>query len=133
LEWAGVAVFKHAYELFQQRGFRTRLLSAAFRNHMHWSQLVGGDVVVSPPYDWQVKLNGSGLEPESRIDERVPAAVLDPLYEKFPDFRRAYDADGMMPAEFQDFGATRKTLRQFLVACADLEALVRDVLLPNPE
>jgi transaldolase len=133
LEWAGVAVFKHAYQIFQERGFRTRLLSAAFRNHLHWSQLVGGDVVVSPPYDWQVKLNGSGIEPVPLIDEPVPAAVLGPLHEKFPEFRRAYDADGMTPAEFQDFGATRKTLRQFLVACADLEALVRDVLLPDPE
>ena len=39
----------------------------------------------------------------------------------------------MTPAEFEGFGATRKTLRQFLVACAELEALVRDVLLPDPE
>ena len=37
LEWAGVAVFKKTYRLFQERGYRIRLLSAAFRNHMHWS------------------------------------------------------------------------------------------------
>jgi transaldolase len=49
LEWAGVAVFKKAYSLFRERGYRLRLLSAAFRNHMHWSELIGGDVVVSPP------------------------------------------------------------------------------------
>ena len=133
LEWAGVAVFKRAYEIFQARGFRTRLLSAAFRNHMHWSQLVGGDVVISPPFEWQVRLNASGIEPLSRIDEPVADAVLDTLCGKFPEFRRAYDADGMAVDEFQDFGATRKTLRQFLTACADLEAVVRDVLLPDPD
>jgi transaldolase len=133
LEWAGVAVFKQAYRIFGERGFRTRLLSAAFRNHMHWSQFVGGDVVISPPFDWQVRLNASGIEPIARIDEPVAKDVVDTLYEKFPDFRRAFDADGMRPAEFQDFGATRKTLRQFLAACADLEAIVRDVLLPDPE
>ena len=132
LEWAGVAVFKRAYQVFRERGFRTRLLSAAFRNHMHWSQLVGGDVVISPPYDWQVRLNASGIEPLSRIDEPVAAGVLDTLYEKFPEFRRAYDADGMAIGEFQDFRATRKTLRQFLAACAELEGVVRDVLLPDP-
>jgi transaldolase len=132
-EWAGVAVFKRAYRLFQERGFRTRLLSAAFRNHMHWSQLVGGEVVISPPFEWQVRLNASGIEPLPRIDEPVAQAVVDALYEKLPDFRRAYDVDGMTPAEFLDYGATRKTLRQFLGACADLEALVRDVLLPDPE
>jgi transaldolase len=133
LEWAGVAVFKRAYQVFGERGFRTRLLSAAFRNHMHWSQLVGGDVVISPPFEWQVRLNASGIEPLSRIDEPVAADVLETLYTRFPEFRRAYDTDGMTPAEFQDFGATRKTLRQFLAADAELEALVRDVLLPDPE
>ncbi len=133
LEWAGVAVFKRAYELFGERGFRTRLLSAAFRNHMHWSQLVGGDVVISPPFDWQVRLNASGIDPLPRIDEPVADAVLDTLYEKFPEFRRAYDADGMTMAEFEQFGATRRTLRQFLGACAELEGVVREVLLPDPD
>jgi transaldolase len=132
-EWAGVAVFKQAYRLFEERGFRTRLLSAAFRNHLHWSQLVGGNVVISPPFEWQLKLNASGIEPLPRMDEPVPSAVLDTLYGKVPDFRRAFDSDGMTPAEFLDYGATRKTLRQFLGACADLEALVRDALLPDPE
>jgi transaldolase len=132
LEWAGVAVFKRAYELFRERGFRTRLLSAAFRNHMHWSQLVGGDVVISPPFAWQVRLNASGIEPRPRIEEPVAEAVLDTLYGQFSEFRRAYDPDGMAPSEFQDYGATRRTLRQFLAACADLEGVVRDVLLSDP-
>src|SRR5215213_9734440 len=133
LEWAGVAVFKRAYQIFQERGFRTRLLSAAFRNHMHWSQLVGGDVVISPPFEWQVRLNASGIEPVARIDEPVAADVLDSLYGRFAEFRRAYDADGMAVGEFQEYGATRKTLRQFLAACAELEGVVRDVLMPDPE
>jgi transaldolase len=133
LEWAGVAVFKRAYQIYQERGFRVRLLSAAFRNHMHWSEFVGGDVVVSPPFAWQQRLNVSGIDPIPRIDEPVAGEVVDTLYGKFADFRRAWDADGMAIAEFQDFGATRTTLRQFLAACADLEGIVRDVLLPDPE
>lgn len=132
LEWAGVAAFKRAYEIFGERGYRTRLLSAAFRNTLHWSEFVGGDVVVSPPFEWQVRINGSGLEPLPRIDEPVAPDVLEAL-RAIPDFRRAYEPDGMTLAEFQGFGATRKTLRQFLGACAELEALVRDVLLPDPE
>jgi transaldolase len=131
LDWAGVAVFKRAYRLFRERGFRTRLLSAAFRNTMHWSELVGGDIVISPPYEWQVRLNESGIDPLPRIDVPVDDAVLREL-EALPEFRRAYEPDGMAISEFQGFGATRRTLRQFLSACADLEALVRDVLLPDP-
>ncbi len=49
-----------------------------------------------------------------------------------PDFRRAYDVDGMTTEEFDGYGATRKTLRQFLDADAQLDALVRDVLIPAP-
>jgi transaldolase len=46
LEWAGVAVFMKAYQIFRERSYRIRLLSAAFRNHMHWSEFIGGDVVI---------------------------------------------------------------------------------------
>ncbi len=62
LEWAGVAVFKKAYQIFRERGYRIRLLSAAFRNHMHWSEFIGGDVVISPPYSWQVRFNASDIK-----------------------------------------------------------------------
>jgi transaldolase len=30
-----------------------------------------------------------------------------------PEFRRAYQPDGMTPAEFITFGSTQRTLRQF--------------------
>ena len=62
LEWAGVAVFKKAYQIYQERGYRLRLLSAAFRNHMHWSEFIGGDVVISPPCGWQKRYNASDID-----------------------------------------------------------------------
>jgi transaldolase len=55
------------------------------------------------------------------------------LYAKFTDFRRAYDEDGMTPAEFDTFGPTVRTLRQFLKATSDLAALIRDAMVPNPD
>src|SRR5208283_2773807 len=67
LEWAGVAVFKKAYQIYQARGYRLRLLSAAFRNHMHWSEFIGGDVVISPPCVWQERYNASDIEIIDRI------------------------------------------------------------------
>jgi len=132
LDWAGVAALKKAYAIFQERGFRSRVLSAAFRNSLQWSELVGGDVVVSPPFDWQARINENKLPFENRIDVPVDAAIVAELQERFADFRRAYELDGMTPAEFDDFGATRHTLRQFLDADAKLDALVRDILVPAP-
>ena len=132
-EWAGVAVFKQAYRIYRQRGYRLRLLSAAFRNHMHWSELVGGDVVISPPYPWQVRLNRSGIAPVPRIDAPVDPRIVEALHGGFPEFRRAYDEDGMTAPEFDGYGATRRTLRQFLGATAELAALVRDFTVPDPD
>jgi transaldolase len=133
LEWAGVAVFKRAYRIYQSRGYRLRLLSAAFRNHMHWSELIGGEVVISPPPLWQRRFVASDIEVVPRIDQPVDEAIVEDLYRRFPDFRRAYDEDGMRVDEFDDFAPTRRTLRQFLGACGDLRQLARDVLLPDPD
>ena len=133
MEWAGVAVFKRAYEVFQERGYRTRLLSAAFRNHMHWSEFIGGNVVISPPFGWQKRLNASKIEPTHRLADPVDPRIVEDLYDNFAEFRKAYDVDGLTQEEFSYYGATVRTLRQFLAANNELEAFVRDVLLPNPD
>ncbi len=132
LEWAGVAVFKKTYGIFRERGYRLRLLSAAFRNHMHWSELIGADAVISPPYAWQRRFNASDIEVRSRIDDPVNPDVVEQLLAHFPDFRRAYSEDGLATGDFDSYPPTVRTLRQFVAACTDLDGLVRDVMLPDP-
>ncbi len=133
LDWAGVAVMKKAYNLYRERGYRLRLLSAAFRNHLHWSEFIGGDVVISPPYDWQKRFNDSDVSVEPRMDRPVDPAIVEELSERFEDFRRSYEEKGMATAEFDEFGATRRTLRQFCKAGDDLAALIRDQMVPDPD
>ena len=133
LEWAGVAVFKRAYSLFRERGYRVRLLAAAFRNHMHWSELIGGDVVISPPCSWQKRFAASDIAVQPRIDTPVDHIIVDDLLRRFPDFKRAYEPEGLTVDQCDDFPPTRRTLRQFLGACDDLRGLVRDVMIPNPD
>ena len=133
LEWAGVAVFKKAYQIFRERGYRIRLLSAAFRNHMHWSEFIGGDVVISPPYSWQLRYNASDIKVRPRIDKPVEPGIVEELSRKFPDFRRAYSQDGLSIEEFDSFSSTRRTLRQFIAGCYELNGIVRDIMLPNPD
>jgi transaldolase len=133
LEWAGVAVFKKAYQIFTERGYRTRLLSAAFRNHFHWSELIGGDIVISPPHAWQVRINASDIAVKARIDRPVEPAIVADLARRFPDFRKAYDEGSLGVEDFDSFGPALRTLRQFLRATSDLAALVRDTMTPDPE
>ncbi|SPT52842.1 Transaldolase [Actinomyces bovis] len=131
LEWAGVAAMKRAYQELQARGIRARLLSAAFRNVMHWSELVGGDLVVSPPFKWQKLINDSDYKVVPKIDVPVAPEIMQTL-ESIPEFRRAYEPGGLSVEDFDTFGATVRTLRGFLQADADLDALVRDVIMPQP-
>lgn len=132
LEWAGIAAFKRAYDIFRERGFRSRLLCAAFRNTRQWSELLGGDVVISPPFAWQERIQAGPVVTGDRMAQPVDPHVVESLYAALPDFRLAYDPDGMTPAQFDQFGATRTTLRQFLAADEELDQIVRDVLVPAP-
>jgi transaldolase len=133
LEWAGVAVFKKTYQLFRQRGYRLRLLSAAFRNHMHWSEFIGGDVVISPPHKWQVRFNASDVPMIPRIDKPVDPMIIKELLGKFEDFACAYNDRGLAIDEFDSYGPTARTLRQFLEAGQELSIRIRDIILPNPD
>jgi transaldolase len=129
LDWAGVAVMKKAYEIYKQRGYRLRLLSAAFRHHRHWSEFLGGDVVISPPWQWQERFNASDVTVENRMDIPVDQAIIDELLRKFVDFRRAYDEKGMTVGEFDAFGATVRTLNQFCQATTDLIVKIRGMMI----
>jgi transaldolase len=131
--WAGIAAIKKAYALYQQRGYRTRMLAAAYRHHMHWSELIGGNLVLTIPYAWAVQFNASDIEVRERFSDPVPEAILDELYTRFPDFRRAYDEDGLSVSEFDTFGPTVRTLRAFIGSYHDLAAVIRDFMLPNPD
>ena len=133
LPWSGVAIFKRAYAAFQERGYRARLLGAAIRHHLHWSELIGGDVVITLPAAWQRRFNASDVEVRARMDDPVPAEHLDALQRHFPDFVRAYEPDGLAPAEFDSWAPTVRTLRAFTASYHELLHAVSDALLPNPD
>jgi transaldolase len=126
-------VFKKTYQIFKSKGYRLRLLSAAFRNHLHWSEFIGGDVVISPPYRWQLRYNASDVAVVPRIENPVDPHIVNELLMKFSEFRKAYEDDGMQIEDFDSYGATVRTLRGFTQACHNLSVLIRDFLLPNPD
>lgn len=133
VHWAGIAAFKRAYREFRERGYRARLLAAAYRHHMHWSELIGGDIVLTIPCAWQKRFNASEIPVVARIDDPVPADALRELLDRVPDFRRAYEPDGLSVDEFDGYGAIRRTLRGFIGSYQDLVAVIREFMLPNPD
>ncbi len=132
-DWAGIATFKKAYQLYQARGYRTRLLAAAYRNLYHWSSLIGGDVILTIPYSWQLKINDSDIEVKERMGNPVNPAYVTELYEKLDEFRKAYDEDGLSIEEFDQYGASVRTLRGFIQSVHQLAGMIREFMLPNPD
>lgn len=133
LDWAGIACMKKAFDLYRQRGYRARLLVAAYRHLGHISEFVGGDLILSMPYEWQLKYNASDLPVEERMSRPVDPQIIDTLYQKIPDFRRAYDEDGLAVEDFDTYGATARTLRGFIASAHDLVGVVRDFMIPDPD
>jgi transaldolase len=86
-------------------------------------------VVISPPWQWQMRYNASDVTVENRMDKPVDPAIIAELEKKFVDFRRAYEENGMTVKEFEGFGATIRTLHQFSQATTDLILKIREIML----
>jgi transaldolase len=100
---------------------------------LHWTELIGGNVTLTMPHQWQRRFNASNIEMAPRFDEPVPAAQLEALLERIPDFRRAFEPQGLAVEEFETYGATVRTLRTFIAAYWDLVRAIDEILLPNPD
>lgn len=133
LSWAGIACVKRAYDIFKEKGYRARLLAAAYRHLGHWSEFIGGDIILTIPYEWQLKINASDIEVRPRMADPVEPAIINALLTKIPDFRKAYEPDGMSVEEFDAYGATIRTLRGFIGSYHELQGVVRDFMIPNPD
>jgi transaldolase len=133
LDWCGVAAFKRAYQMFKERGYRTRLLSAAYRNHLHWSELIGGEVSMTIPYKWQVRFNKSNIEVKHRIDTPVDQHIIEDLMTKYPEFVKGYEPDGLAVEEFDSYGAVVRTLRSFIAGYESTMGIIREFMLPDPD
>ncbi|NEQ69002.1 MAG: transaldolase [Symploca sp. SIO2D2] len=113
LNQAGIAVFKKAAKIFRENGYAATLLAAAYRNEEHWSQIIGTDVAQTIPYGWWKKFDVASSEVRVTVDESIDSEALDALQQAFPDFKAAYEADGLSPDQFASFGASVRTLKQF--------------------
>jgi len=126
LNWAGIAVFKKAYALFKKRGYQSKLLAAAYRHHLQWSELIGENLILSIPYKWWRQFNDSDIPIEKTIEKPVDERIVKTLYEKIDDFRKIYDEDGMPPEDFIKYGASVCTLNQFLQGYHKVVETVRE-------
>lgn len=132
LEWAGVAVVKEALRLYEERGYRTKLLVAAFRNVHHWLSFIGEDIVLTIPYDWQKKINGAAFEVENAKGAQVDPVYLSMLHQ-LPEFEKAFYEDGLAVEEFEYYGPFVTAIGQFLNGYDELVKLIRSYMIERKE
>jgi transaldolase len=110
---AGLAVVKRAHTMYRERGYDCAVLVAAMRGTYHLTQLAGGDLVFSVHPSIQQKVLAEELPREEGIEKPLTASAIDHL-SRMAEFRRAYEPDGVSPPEFVAYGATQRTLGQFV-------------------
>jgi transaldolase len=109
---SGVAVTKRSYQIYMDRGYDAVLLVAALRGDYHLTEIAGAKLLMSIHPASQDLFVAKDHPREEKIDQPVPADVIDRL-RQMPEFVRAYEPDGMAPNDFIGFGATQRTLGQF--------------------
>jgi len=112
---AGLAVTKRAYRIYRERGYEAILLVAALRGSYHLTELTGAELIMSiapTPQQWFIEEDHPR---EERIEKEIGPDVLQRL-SAMPEFVKAYEPDGMKPADFISYGLTQRTLSQFIEA-----------------
>jgi transaldolase len=112
---SGLAATKRAYRIYRERGYEAVLLVAALRGSYHLTELAGAALIMSiapGPQEWFVT---GDFPREERIDIDVDPAVVQRL-SAMPEFTKTYEPEGMAPADFITYGATQRTLSQFIEA-----------------
>jgi transaldolase len=117
LENACLATVKRCYGIMQKRGYSQVLMPAAFRCARQVAELVGAKVEMTIHPKIQTMVNEAYRKGDIKkiegIDESVDEESVDRVLKAIPDFRKAYDPDGLCIEEFDDYGATIMTLDGF--------------------
>ena len=141
LRWAGIAIFRKAHKIFQERSYPSKLMAASMRlgptidgvtRVWHLEKLAGANAVLTVfPNIFEAFLVAyPGISLSSQIDEPVPAEALDKLL-RIPYFSEAYDESGIAPADWVSHPALQATAASFSQAMEQVEAFAAAVVLPT--
>lgn len=112
ITFAGLAVAKHTYRIFEEKKYDAVIMPAGLRGVYHVTQMAGGRLLYTINTRVQDMILEADPEQVYHIDEPVDPKILEQL-KRIPEFIRAYEPDGMKPAEFITYGVTQKLLSQF--------------------
>ena len=117
LETAVLAAVKRTYQIFKKEGYTQTIMPAAFRCTRQVTELSGGafEMTIHPKIQEliiQADKNGE-IKKEKRVDAGVDETAVERVLKAFPEFRKAYEPQGMKNEEFDSFGGVIMTLDGF--------------------
>lgn len=102
---AGCIVARKQYRIFKERNYPGIMLGGGARGLQHFTEMVGGDLHITINWkgtaDTLIETNPPVVY---RMDTPTPQFVIDELLEKVPDFRKAYNEDGLAVEDFETYG-----------------------------
>ena len=109
---AGLACMKKAYRIFCERGYSTYILPAGLRSAKQVQEMAGARIIfsLSPEVAGMI---APDAPQEMRADGPVEQEAIDRLM-TMPEFRKAYEEDGLRPEEFMSYGVVNRTIDQFI-------------------
>jgi transaldolase len=134
--WAGVAIFKRAYQVFRARAYPSKMLLCSVRmgpredgelRVWHLEETAGADVVITLPPSFLTEFltQADHIEFEPRIWKDIPCNEMACL-QRVPYFNRAYEIDGLTSDQFNTLPPLVSTYHEFAAATEKMVAFVRE-------
>lgn len=114
LRQAGLAIARKEYKMMKDRGYPGILLGGGARRMEHFTGMMGGDAHVTINWSTAAEIIESPVELGDEIHKETPAEVIEELRAKLPDFKKAYDDDGLKFEEFAGYGPVQLFRNGFL-------------------
>ena len=112
---AGLAVVRKQYKIFKERGYDGIMLGGGARGLQHFTECVGGEMHIT--INWKTAEEILALDPpvEDTLFRDVPKEITNELCERIPDFKKAWDEDGLTIEEFENYRPVQRFRRAFIV------------------
>jgi transaldolase len=114
LDQAGCAIARKEYRLLKERGYRATLLGGGARGIHHFTEMVGGEAHVTINWSTAQEIMDGSTPIVPRMHVEPAQEAIEELADKFVDFRKAYDEEGLPVAEFAEYGPVQFFRNAFL-------------------
>jgi len=110
---AGVLIARRCAAVLAQSQLPIGIMGGGARHTRHLTELVGGPYQVTVNPDMVEALVAANQPPTPRFHTPTDPHQVERLSHHLPDFRRAWEAEGLRPEEFEQFGPIRLFLSMF--------------------